>query len=174
LNKTCPKDEYPLPRIKQIIDSTTTDELLSFLYAYFGCHQIIMSTEEEEKTTFVTPFGVFCYVEMSFVLKNVGATYHTCVYIVLEDHIRRNIETYIDDIIVKSKQHGGLLLDLKETFDNLRKYRMKFNPRKCVFGVFEDSCLATWCTNAESMPTLKRFRLLSNFSHLECERRSIS
>jgi hypothetical protein len=63
------------------------------------------------------------------------ATYQKCVHIILEDQIGRNIEAYIDDIVVNSKKQGDLLDDLKETFDNLHKYKMMLNPKKCMFGV---------------------------------------
>jgi hypothetical protein len=72
---------------------------------------------------------------MAFGLKNRGATYQKCIQIILEAQIRWNIEAYIDDVVVKLKKHGDLLYDLKETFDNLSKYKMKLNPKKCVFGV---------------------------------------
>jgi hypothetical protein len=72
---------------------------------------------------------------MAFGLKNGRATYQKCVHIVLEPQIGRNIEAYIDDIVVKSKKHGNLLDDLKETFDNPRKYKMMLNPKKCMFSV---------------------------------------
>jgi hypothetical protein len=75
LNKACPKDEYSLPRICQIVDSTASCELLSFLDAYSGYHQISLAVDDEEKTTFITPFGIFCYTKMAFRLKNGGATY---------------------------------------------------------------------------------------------------
>jgi hypothetical protein len=135
LNKACPKDEYPLPRICQIVDSTPSCELLSFLDAYSGYHQISLAVDDEEKTAFITPFGIFCYTKMAFELKNRGATYQKCVHTVLESKIGRNVESYIDDIVVKSRKHGDLLSDLKETFGNLRKFRMMLNPKKCVFGV---------------------------------------
>jgi hypothetical protein len=67
--------------------------------------------------------------------KNGGATYQKCVHIILEPQIERNIEAYIDDIVVKSKKQGDLLDNLKETFDDLREYKMMLNPKKCVFGV---------------------------------------
>jgi hypothetical protein len=102
LNKACPKDEYPLPRICQIVDSTVSCELLSFLDAYSGYHQISLAIDDEEKTTFITPFGIFCYTKMAFGLKNGGATYQKCVHTVLECQIGRNAEAYIDDIVVKS------------------------------------------------------------------------
>jgi hypothetical protein len=135
LNKACPKDEYPLPRICQIVDSMVLCELLSFLDAYSGYHQISLVIDEKDKTVFITPFRIFCYKKMAFSLKNWGATYQKCVHIILEPQIGRNVEAYIDDIVVKLKKHGDLLDDLKKTFDNLCKYKMMLNPKKCVFGV---------------------------------------
>jgi hypothetical protein len=102
LNKACPKDEYPLPRICQIVDSTVLCELLSFLHAYSGYHQISLAIDDEEKTAFITLFGIFCYTKMAFGLKNRGATYQKCIHTVLERQIGRNVEAYIDDIVVKS------------------------------------------------------------------------
>jgi hypothetical protein len=75
LNKACPKDPYPLPRIDQIVDSTAGCDLLCFLDAFSGYHQIKMAREEEEKTAFITPCVVYCYVCMPFGLKNAGATF---------------------------------------------------------------------------------------------------
>jgi hypothetical protein len=75
LNKACPKDEYSLPRICQIVDSTTTYELLLFLDAYSGYHQISLATDDEEKTSFIMLLGISCYTKMAFGLKNGGATY---------------------------------------------------------------------------------------------------
>ena len=74
LNKHCPKDLFALPRIDQIIDSTAGSELLCFLNAYSGYHQIRLKKEDELKTSFITPFGAFCYMTMPFGLKNAGAT----------------------------------------------------------------------------------------------------
>ena len=102
-NKVSPNDEYPLPRIDQIVDSISKCELLCFLDAYLGYHQISLCIDDEEKTAFVTPFGVYCYIKMPFGLKNVGSTYQKCVHIVLEGQIGHNVEAYIDDIVVKSK-----------------------------------------------------------------------
>jgi hypothetical protein len=113
LNKPYLKDEYHLPRIFQIMDSTTTCELLSFLDVYSGYHQISLTTDDEEKTSFITSFRIFCYTKMAFGLKNMGATYQKCVHIVLRYHIGGNVEAYIDDIVVKSKKYGDLLDDLK-------------------------------------------------------------
>ncbi len=74
LNKACPADPFALPRIDQIIDATAGCERLSFLDAYSGYHQIKMVVKDQEKTTFITPFGAFCYVSMPFGLKSAQAT----------------------------------------------------------------------------------------------------
>src|SRR6266540_6718582 len=79
LNKACPKDPFPLPRIDQIVDSTASCDLLCFLDAYSGYHQISMCREDEEKTAFVAPSGVYCYIRMPFGLKNAGPTYQRCM-----------------------------------------------------------------------------------------------
>jgi hypothetical protein len=117
------------------MDSMTSCELLSFLDAYSGYHQISLTVDDEEKIAFNTPFGIFCYTKMVFRLKNGGATYQKCVHVVLEGQIGWNVEAYIDDIVVKSEKHGDLPDDLNETFDNLHKFKMMLNPNKCVFGV---------------------------------------
>ena len=75
INKACPKDPLPLPRINQIVDSTAGCDLLSFLDAYSGYHQIFMTREDEEKTSFITPCGTYCFVRMPFGLKSARSTF---------------------------------------------------------------------------------------------------
>ncbi|KAK1662943.1 hypothetical protein QYE76_051102 [Lolium multiflorum] len=135
LNKHCPKDHFPLPRIDQIVDSTAGCNRLSFLDAYSGYNQIKLKKEDQELTAFITPHGVFCYNVMTFGLKNAGATYQRCMQACLGEQIGRNIEVYIDDIVVKTKNATTLIDDLWETFDNLDKYKIKLNPKKYFFGV---------------------------------------
>src|SRR4051812_39831446 len=135
VNKHCPKDHFPLPRIDQIIDSTAGYDLLYFLDAYSGYNQIRMKEEYEEHTSFITPYGVFCYRTMPFGLKNVGATYQRMMQACLKEKIRRNVQEYVDDIVIKSYKAATLLDDLRETFAALNKYRIKLNPKKCAFNV---------------------------------------
>uniref|UniRef100_A0A2N9FLD8 Uncharacterized protein n=1 Tax=Fagus sylvatica TaxID=28930 RepID=A0A2N9FLD8_FAGSY len=135
LNKACPKDSYPLPRIDQLVDSTAGHKLLSFMDAFSGYNQIQMAVEDQEKTAFITSRGLFCYKVMPFGLKNAGATYQRLVNKMFHDQIGRNVEVYVDDMLVKSKKDDDHLADLKETFQALRRYNMKLNPAKCVFGV---------------------------------------
>ena len=119
LNKACPKDPFPLPCIDQVVDSTSGCETLCFLDAYSGYHQITMKESDQLVTSFITPFGLFYYVIMSFGLKNVGATYQHCMLKCFRDLIGRTVEAYMDDIMVKSKWADQVIVDLKQTFAEL-------------------------------------------------------
>jgi hypothetical protein len=135
LNKACPKDPYPLPRIDQIVDSTSGCDLLSFLDAYSGFHQIQMSREDRKHTAFVTVDGLYCYVVMPYGLKNALPTFVRAMSKTFGDLIRDKVEVYVDDIVVKTKRGSTLVEDLTLVFDRLRATRTKLNPDKCVFGV---------------------------------------
>jgi len=104
LNKACPKVPFPLPCIDQIVDSTAECETPSFLDAYSGYHQIKMKESDPLVTSFITPFGIYCYVTMPFGLRNTGATYQRCMLHVFGKHIGSTVEAYVDDIVVKSKK----------------------------------------------------------------------
>jgi hypothetical protein len=135
LNKACPKVPYPLPCIDQIVDSTAWCGTLSFLDAYSGYHQIKMKESDQLVTSFITPFGMYCYTIMPFDLRNAGATYQRCMNHVFGEHIGRTVEAYVDDIVVKTRKASDLLSDLETTFKCLRAKGVKLNPEKCVFGV---------------------------------------
>ncbi|RVX18142.1 Retrovirus-related Pol polyprotein from transposon 17.6 [Vitis vinifera] len=121
--------------IDQIVDSTSGQGMLTFLDAFSGYHQIPMSPDDEEKTAFITPHGLYCYKVMPFGLKNAGATYQRLMTKIFKPLIGRSVEVYIDDIVVKSKTREQHILHLQEVFYLLRKYDMKLNPSKCAFGV---------------------------------------
>jgi hypothetical protein len=108
---------------------------LSFLDTYSGYNQIKLKKEDKEKTVFITPYDVFCYQVMPFGLKNAGATYQRMMQNCLGSQISRNIQVYIDDIVITTRKEESLIDDLKETFDNLDRYKLKLNPTKCSFGV---------------------------------------
>ncbi len=135
LNKAYPKDNFPLPRIDQLVDSTTGHKSLTFMDAFSGYNQIVMNKNDQEKTSFIMGRRLFCNKVMPFGLKNVKATYQRLMNRMLHDQIGRNFEVYVDDMLVKSKEEGGHLDDLEEALKTLRKYQMKLNPRKCAFGV---------------------------------------
>ena len=141
LNRACPKDNYPFPRIDTLVDSTTRHELLSFMDAFLAYNQIKMNEDDQEKTSFVTSQGLFCYKVMPFGLKNAGATYLRLMNKMFAYQIGRNVQVYFDDMLVKSWCENDHLNDLQETFDTLRSYNMKLNPSKCVFGVTAEKFL---------------------------------
>ena len=113
LNKACPKDHFPLLRIDQIVDSTSGCEILSFLDAYSGYHQITMKESDQLATSFITPYGLYCYITMPLGLKYTGATYQWCMQQCFADQIdpldqpdqverpKPTIVVYVDDIVVK-------------------------------------------------------------------------
>ena len=84
---------------------------MSFLDAYSSYHQIKMKGSDQLATSFITPFGMYCYVMMPFGLRNAGATYQRCMLHVFGDHIGRNVEAYVDDIVVKSRKADDLVAD---------------------------------------------------------------
>jgi hypothetical protein len=135
LNKACPKVPYPLPRIDQFVDSTAGCETLSFLDAYSGYHQIRMKESDQLVTSFITPFGMYCYITMPFGLRNAGATYQRCMNHVFGEHIGQTVEAYVDGIVVKTRKASDLLTDLEATFKCLKAKGIELNPEKCVFGV---------------------------------------
>ncbi|PKA59800.1 RNA-directed DNA polymerase like [Apostasia shenzhenica] len=134
LNQACPKDTYPLPCIDTMVDRTFRYEVMSFLDAFSGYHQIRMAKENEEKTAFITDFGTYCYNIMPFGLKNPSATYQRMINAVFRDQRGRNLKAYVDDILVKSKTLEGHLGNLRKTLDTLRRFNLKLNPIKCTFG----------------------------------------
>ncbi|XP_074327047.1 uncharacterized protein LOC141664986 [Apium graveolens] len=135
LNKACPKDSFPLPRIDQLVDATAGHALLSFMDEYSGYNQILMYEPDQEHTFFITDRGLYCYIGMPFGLINAGATYQRLVNKISKKQIGKTMEVYVDDMLVKSKRAEDHVADLTEMFHILRKYRMKLNPQKCVFGV---------------------------------------
>jgi hypothetical protein len=141
LNKACPKDNFQLPRINKIIDSAAGCEVMSLLDCFSGYHQIYMKEEDKASTSFITPFGTYCFIRMPEGLKNVGSTFSRLTKIVLESQVGRNIFTYVDDIVVASKSKEDHLADLVETFANMRDARLRLNHEKCVFGIRQGKIL---------------------------------
>ncbi|GKD80734.1 reverse transcriptase domain-containing protein [Tanacetum coccineum] len=146
LNKACPQDCYPLPKINWKVESLYGYPFKCFLDAYKGYHQIQMTESDEEKTAFHTSQGVYCYTKMPFGLKNVGTTYQRLVDKAFDSQVGRNIEVYVDDLVIKSHTEAEMLRDIDETFHTLRKINMKLNPKKCTFGPVEGMFLGYMIT----------------------------
>ena len=99
LNKACPKDPFPIPRIDQLVDATVGHSWMNFLDAFQGYHQIPLALAIQEKTAFVTPIGNYYYRVMPFGLKNAGSTYQGMMTRMFESQLGKNIEVYIDDMV---------------------------------------------------------------------------
>lgn len=125
-NKVCPKDCYPLPKISTLVDSMSGYGTLSFLDAFFGYHQIKMKETDQVHSSFQVDERMFCYNVMPFGLKNTGATYQRMIDKVFESQIGRNIEVYIDDMVIKTPKGQSHFDDLEETFQTLTKYQLKY------------------------------------------------
>jgi hypothetical protein len=104
LNKCCPKDDLPLARIDQIVDFAANPYVMALLDCFLGYHQIWLRKEYEEKTSFTTPSGKYCYMRMSEGLCNAGPTFCRMMKAVLKDQVGRNVFSYVDDIVVASKE----------------------------------------------------------------------
>ena len=143
LNKACPKDPFPMPRLDQLVEATVGHPRMSFLDAFQGYHQIPIALDDQEKTTFVTPTGNYHYKVITFGLKNAGFTYQQMMTKMFESQLGRSIEVYIDNMIIKSKVVSEHVGDLMNIFGNLRKHKLHLNASKCSFGVGSESSWAT-------------------------------
>ena len=116
LNKACPKDPFSIPRIDQLVDTMVGHPRMNFLDAFQGYHQIPLALVDQEKTTFVMPTGNYHYKAMPFGLKNAGLTYQRMMTKMFEPQLGKNIEVYIDDMVVKSKTNIEHVNDLGSVF----------------------------------------------------------
>ncbi|XP_057790905.1 uncharacterized protein LOC131007998 [Salvia miltiorrhiza] len=135
LNAACPKDHYPLPRIDQLVDSTSGCALLSMMDAYQGYHLVKMHKGDIAKTAFAVYCGVFGWKSMPFGLKNAGATYQRMMEKIFWEQLSKNISVYVDDMLVRSIRAEDHVSDLEEIFTVIRDHRLMLNPAKCTFGV---------------------------------------
>jgi hypothetical protein len=141
LNKCCTKNDFPLARIDQIVDSAAASEMVALLDCFSGYHQIWLWPEDEEKTSFITPFRTYCYLRMPEGLRNVGPTFSKMTKAALKDQVSRNILSYVDGIVMVSKKKENYIADLAETFVNMREAKLKLNSEKCVFEITKGKVL---------------------------------
>jgi hypothetical protein len=123
-----------------------------------------MKKSDEEKTSFTTPFGTYCYIRMPKGLRNMGSTFNRTIGAVLGTQLERNISAYVDDFVVPRKKCEDHIQDLRETFANLWKHGLKLNPEKCVFGVWRGKLLRCMITergiepNPEKIEAIRRMK----------------
>ena len=135
LNKAYPKNPFLVSQIDQHVDAMFSHPRMSFLDAFQDYHQIPLALDDQEKTAFVTLIGNYHYKVMSFGLKNAGSTYQRMMTRMFESQLGKNIEIYIDNMVVKSKMVLEHLGDLRVIFEILRKYKLRLNASKCSFDV---------------------------------------
>ncbi|GAA0173042.1 hypothetical protein LIER_26742 [Lithospermum erythrorhizon] len=121
-----------------------------------------MYPEDEEKTAFITEYGLYCWKVMPFGLKNVGATYQRMVNSIFSTQIGKNKEIYVDNMLVKSKVKVDHLENLRETFEQLRKSKLRINPDKCSFGVTLGKFLGYMISEREIEPNPDKIKEILN------------
>ena len=119
LNKASPKDEFPLPHIDMLVDSTAGHSILPFIDGLSGYNKILMALEDMKKTTFIIEWGTYCYRVMPFGLKNVGATYQRAATTLFLDMMQKDVEVYVDDMIMKSRGNADHLAALERFFERI-------------------------------------------------------
>jgi hypothetical protein len=137
LNRSTPKDEYPMPVADILINRASSNRMISFLDGNAGYNQIFMAEDDIPKTVFRCPsfVGLFEWVVMTSDLKNAGATYQCAINLIFHDLLGVILEVYIDDIVIMSAGFEGHLADLKVACERMRRYSLKMNPFKCAFEV---------------------------------------
>jgi hypothetical protein len=134
LNKACPKDNYPMPFIDQIIDNCVRSVIFSFMDGFSGYNQIDILPADQQKTTFIFPWGTFAYQKLPFGLKNVGATFQRAMSYAFHD-IKHIVEPYLDDFPAHSAHRQDHIGHLRVIFLRCRHYNIRLNPHKCIFVV---------------------------------------
>jgi hypothetical protein len=134
-NKCCPKNDFPLVKIDKIVDSTAGCEIMALLDCFSGYHQMWLHRDDGEKTSFMTSFGTYYYLRMVEGLCNVDPNLCRMTKAALKDQVGRNTLSYVDDVLVKSKDKASYIFDLTETLTNMCEAILKLNPNKCVFKV---------------------------------------
>ena len=162
LNKPCPKDPFPMPRIDQLVDATVGHPWMSFLDAFQGYHKIPLALDDQEMTAFVTPIGNYYYKVMPFGLTNAGATYQRIMTRMFEPQLRKNIKIYIDDMVVKSEAESKHINDLGNIFEILRKRKLCLNASKCSFGVGSGKFLGYMVTHCRFKVNPEQIKVINN------------
>ena len=125
LNKAHPKDDFSFSHIDVLVDNTASSDLMSFMVGFLGYNQIKIAPKDMTKTIFTTEWGIYCYTVMPFGLKNAGATYQIMATTLLHDMMHNEVEVYVDDMIVKSRDRGGYIINLRKFFERIKEYRLR-------------------------------------------------
>ena len=121
LNKACLKDDFPLPHIDVIIDSAASSAMYSFMDGFSGYNQIMMAVIDNIKTAFIIEWGTYCYKVMPFGLKNARATYQRAATALCHDMMHKEVEVYVDNMMVKSEMREGQFEALDKILESFKK-----------------------------------------------------
>jgi len=135
MNKVSLKDNYPLPKMDHVLQKVVGAERLSMLDGLSGYNQVVVHPEDQEKTTFKTPWGTFKYVKMPFRLMNSGATFQRDMDITFAEEKDRFMVIYLDDVTIYSKTKADHLKHLKQVFMKCRRFGISLNPKKSMFAL---------------------------------------
>ena len=135
LNRAWLKDKFSLPNMDPLIDSIARNAMFSFMDRFSEYNQIRMAPKAAEKNTFKTPIGNFYYIMMPFGLKNAGVTYEHTIMAIFHDMMHRELENYVDDIVMKSKRRKDHVKVLRKVFERCQTFKLRMNPLKCAFRV---------------------------------------
>ena len=135
---------------------------MSSLDAFQGYYQILLALNDQEKTAFVTPVGNYHYKVMSFGLKNAGSTYQRMITKMFEPQLGKNVEVYIDDMVVKSKLVSEHVGDLTSIFEILREHKLRLNASKCSFGVGSGKFLGYMVTHRGIKVNPDQIKVINN------------
>ena len=127
LNKPYSKDDFLLPHIDTLVDSAASNTMYSFMDGFSGYNQIMMAVINKLKTSFTTEWGIYCYTVMPFGLKNVGATYQIMATTLLHDMIHKEIEVYVDDMMVKFATREGHFAAFDKFLARAEKYNLRLD-----------------------------------------------
>ena len=133
LNKASPKDEFPLPNVDILVDAAG-HERFYFMDGYNGYNQILMDPADASKTALRRPFGNYFYRVMPFRLKNAGATYQRTMTLIFGDMLHKQVEDYVDDLVVQAKNLVEHLVHLRQVFERCKEHNLRMNPSKCALG----------------------------------------
>lgn len=141
LNKASLKDNYPLPKMDQLIQMVLGAQRLSMIDGFLGYNQVNVDQAVREKTTFTIPWGTFMYARMPFGLSNVGETFHRAMDVAFIGQVNKFVVIYLDDITVFTKYDQKHLKHLTKVFDRCRKFGISIYTKKSLFAIKEGKLL---------------------------------
>jgi hypothetical protein len=141
LNKASLKDNYPLPKMDHLLQRVVRSSRIYLLDGFSVYNQVLVHPDDQEKTTFTTPWGTFMYVKMPFGLMNAGATFQRAMDITFVEESGKFIVVYLDDVTVFSQSDDEHLRHLRQVFKKCRRFVISLNPKKCLFGLEEGKLL---------------------------------